>query len=124
MARCSRTSRTCIYSSGWRLWRGATGAEHLSLAGLVGNVRVRRFLIFRCFRLLGGWLLGGWLLGGWLFRGHQFLRRLRFRQLHPLLRLSFGGFRRPEPALLLGERDDLLAHGAAEPARLGFHVGR
>src|SRR5664280_929527 len=119
MARCSRTSRTCICSSGWRLWRGAKGAERLSLAGLVGNVRVRRFLIFRRFRLLDGWLLSGWLL-----RGHPFLRRLWFRQLHLLRRLSFGGFRLLQPALLLGKGDDFLAHGAAEPARLRFHVGR
>src|ERR1035437_8168887 len=139
MARCSRTSRTCIYlsvshlwrdatgadkkrpmcSSGWRSWRGARGAEYLFVAGLVGNVRVRRFLIFRRFRLLDGWLLSGWLL-----RGHPFLRRLKFRQFHDL-RLRRDRCRRLlQPALLLGKGDDFLAHGAAEPARLHFHVGR
>src|SRR5450830_524226 len=85
-------------SSGWRLWPGAKGAERLSLAGLVGNVRVRRFLIFRRFRLLDGWLLSSWLL-----RGHPFLRRLRFRQFHDL-RLRRDRCRRLlQPALLLGK---------------------
>ena len=51
------------------------------------------------------------------------LRRLGLRQFHRLVR-RFRRLRRRDPALLLGVGHEFLAHRAAEPACLRFHVGR